>query len=163
MSFYQKNKALPLFVLLTGFMAVTTVLLTGSGAKSHESPFFTLYFFILVLVLSNAKLSQHLKNWEIYIFIAAFLLPQSVDFAKKELKIYLIDRTNQTDAYLPEKVAAELKKDFADAKSPTLGVEFIATSISSKMPVASCSFAAMPWTAAARRRTSRGSVRARNS
>ena len=118
-SFYQKNKALPLFVLLAGFMAVTTVLLTGSGAKSHESPFFTLYFFILVLVLSNAKLSQHLKNWEIYIFIAAFLLPQSVDFAKKELKIYLIDRTNQTDAYLPEKVAAELKK-VTEAEDPVL-------------------------------------------
>ncbi len=108
-SFYWQNKERVFFVLLVGFMTIATVLTTGSGAKSHESPFFTLFFFILVLVLSNIKLRRHSKNLGLYFFIILFLLPNAVYFVKKELKIHLTDWQNQETVSFPEKIADELK------------------------------------------------------
>ncbi|TSC74944.1 MAG: hypothetical protein G01um101444_121 [Parcubacteria group bacterium Gr01-1014_44] len=117
--FYQQNKKIVLFVWLVGFMAVATVLTTGSGAKSHEAPFFTLYFFILILVLNNIGLQKYLRNWWAGLFIAIFLLPQAIDFAKKEIKIHIIDRGSQEVVSFPERVADKLKT-LIKTKDPVL-------------------------------------------
>jgi len=108
-SFYRQNKKMVLFVLLAGLMAVATVLTTGSGAKSHEAPFFTLYFFILILFLSNIGLRKYFKNWWAGLFIAIFLLPQAIDFAKKEIKIHIIDWGSQEAVSFLERVTDKLK------------------------------------------------------
>ena len=109
-NYYQKNKKPLLTVATIAVMSIFTVLLTGSGARSHESSFFTLYFAILVFSLSKIGRENFKKTLTIGLLIFIFVLPNLIDFGKKEVRQYLSYKNQYNPDKFTHQIAEEIKK-----------------------------------------------------